>query len=308
MSILIADLLLYFLRFAVVDTMFATAQWTVVALKRHLKEHGLSTSGKKEVLRGRCERHSARCTCSNKVESTAESEAASEQISLNDLLNTITWTSSLHDCPPLGHSSIVAYKASDKHIKQGYNLFKNDKVENMLVGRDDAGDYYCKGRVSPSMKKHRYVTSVKVVGTLVSNSDCSCPAGKGKCKHAMALLYALIDHIISGSKEIPESMACTSQPRQWGRISCRPVVSAVANFSELVPKVVCHDPDNPQAAINQAARAESQLRFNCLPIDTEPMDPTRQNIMLSCHPFWRKISAETNPQDTTSCVDTKPLV
>lgn len=286
--------------------MFDTAEWTVVALKRYLKDHKQNTTGLKEVLRQRCVKHSTKCKCTSLVNSAVELTPAPEKLSyLNELLDTITWTDSLHDVPPIGHPSIALYKASDKHIRQGYILFKNDKVENMLVGRDEGGDFYCKGRVSPSMKKHRYITSVQIRGTTVSDSDCSCPAGKGKCKHAIALLYALTDLIMLESKKIPESVACTSQPRQWGRITCKPVVSSVENFSELALKTVCHDPDNPEAAIIQKDRVEKQLQYSSLPDGIASLpDQTRHKILTAHHPFWRTIIDNTS----TSCLQVTPHV
>lgn len=54
------------------------------------------------------------------------------------------------------------------------------------------------GRVSPSMKKTRCTTLVKFRSSkpnVIILSDCTCPACKGKCKHCIALLYALVDHL-----------------------------------------------------------------------------------------------------------------
>lgn len=283
--------------------MFDTSEWTVVALKRYLKEHGQPTSGLKERLKNRCVKHSAKCRCA-KVEQPTQKPAPTE-ISLNEFLHTITWSDSLKDWPSLTHSCILAFKASDKHMKQGYNLFKCDKVENLLVGMQE-GHHYCKGRVSPSMKKVRYTTSVKIVSEAVTDCDCTCPAGRGQCKHAMALLYALVDLLMSGVEIIPETQACTSQPRQWGRVSCKPVVCNVSTFSELVPKAVCHDPDNPSSANVQAQRAAKQLEYTSLPTNALPLNQARLDIISTKHPFWQKIVGRSN-EESTSCVETKPL-
>lgn len=51
-------------------------------------------------------------------------------------------------------------------------------------------------------KDRTYNVFVKFGGVAVAMSDCTCPSGKGRCKHAVALLYALVDHIMAGSDEI----------------------------------------------------------------------------------------------------------
>lgn len=137
---------------------------------------------------------------------------------LSEIVKTIAWTDSLQNWPQLSHICIHAFKASDKHLTQGYNLLKYNKVENMRVGIAD-NLCYTQGRVSPSMKKARYSTVLQMEGINVRNCDCTRPAGKGKCKHSVALLYALIDHIMSGRLSIPPSPACTEQPRQWDHVN-----------------------------------------------------------------------------------------
>lgn len=270
-------------------------QHTVVQLKQYLKHHKLPTTGKKAVLLKRCERHALTCKCLQPFTLLPEhgAVAVDTSISLTEMIKTVTWTDSLKEFPQINHSTIHSFKASDKHVKQGYNLFKCGKVENLLVGNKD-DSFYCKGRVSPSMKKIRYLTILKFFGTVVIESDCSCPAGKGKCKHAIAMLYSIVDHIMSSATNISPSLACTEQPRQWGRASAKPVECLVKDFSELAPQVVSYNPDEPHSSAIQAERAENQLRFSCLPSDTLPVHTTRKDILTAFHPFWRGIITDSS--------------
>lgn len=191
-------------------------------------------------------------------------------------------------------------------MKAGYVLFKCDKVENMLVGIHN-GYNFCKGRVAPSMKKARYATMAKLSGDSVVASYCSCPAGKGKCKHTVALLYALVDHLMSGRDTIPESIACTSQPRQWGRVTAKPVnAETFRSFSELVPKTVNHDPDHPERAAKQSYKAESCLQFSCLPASTSLLHISRLDILTEHHPFWARICSHHDDGQGTSAVKREP--
>lgn len=275
---------------------------TVTQLRRYLLEHKVKPiTGLKAALIKRCQRHQTNCKC--RLSDTTEPEISSNTDEyIDDIIKTIRWSASLKDFPALNHSCIHAFKASDKHIKQGYNLFQCEKVENMLVGMSDS-DYYCKGRVSPSMKKDRYTVLVKIRSSAVAMSDCTCPAGKGRCKHAVALLYALVHHIMAGSDEIPESLACTSQPRQWGRVSARPVVADIANFAELAPRTVCHDPDNPSRADTQRERATNQLRYSSLPQNTAgELHITRISTLVKNHPFWESLISEKDVPNSSSAV------
>ncbi|XP_067941046.1 uncharacterized protein [Watersipora subatra] len=275
-----------------VSNPFSDKKWTVVKLKRHCSDHKLAITGKRNQLIDRCHRHSLKCYCTSVVAGSKEDEVATlphSLSSLNDSLLSLTWTDSFSEWPSYTHNTLLKYKASDKHLKQGYNLFKHDKVENMLVAKD-ADFFYCKGRVSPSMKKQRYLASVKLDKVQVLVSDCTCAAGKGKCKHAMALLYSLVDHLMSGLKVIPEDLACTSQPRQWGRVNAKPVsAAAVASFSDLAPLTVDYDPDDPAAATRQAQRAKKKLQYSCLHEDAEPMTSKRLKGLTGGHQFWTKI-------------------
>ena len=151
-------------------------EWTVVQLKRYLKEHHLPTSGKKNVLLHRCQSHTKRCKCKNlllDLAPSADDPAHVDNSALSAKLPTISWTDSLRNWPQLNHGSISELKASDKHMKQGYNFFKCGKVETLLVGCQEEV-YYCKGRVAPSMKKMRYLTALKIVGNKVLDSIIIC--------------------------------------------------------------------------------------------------------------------------------------
>ena len=96
-------------------------------------------------------------------------------------------------------------------------------------------------------------------------SFCSRPAGKGKCKHAVALLYALIDYAMQDTKKIPEEVACTSKPRQWGRVSAKQLLLTVTSFTDMVSEVVAHNPKKPHSAAIQRERLKTQVKYSSLP-------------------------------------------
>ena len=159
------------------------------------------------------------------------------------------------------------------------------------------------------MKKQRYKTLVKIAGTDVVHSDCSCPAGKGKCKHSMALLFALVDMLMMGEKTIPETLACTSQARVWGRVCAKPVDSGlVKDFTQLATRVVCYDPDKPERAVNQSLRVERQIQYSSLPATSADLHLLRKDALTLHHPFWRKILDETETPGSSSAVKTEPFI
>ena len=220
---------------------------TVKDLKRQLKLHKLPVTGKKNILKARYEKHVTNCKCSlaDDTQQLTSQPAIDGDFGMEHFIKHTSWKDDLTDFPSLTISSIHAYKATDKHLKQGYNLFKCGKVENMPVGKYNEM-FLCQGRIAPSMKKQRYKCLVRFTGLAVTGSECTCPAGKGKCKHSMAVLFALTDLLMTGTEKIPEALACTSKPQAWGRVSAKPVdIKIVKDFSDLAPRVVCYDPDNP---------------------------------------------------------------
>ena len=65
-------------------------------------------------------------------------------------------------------------------------------------------------------KRNVYVEIDKTSGE-VHVGSCNCPAGKsGYCNHVMALLFEIADYSFHGLKHVPEEIACTSRPKQWG--------------------------------------------------------------------------------------------
>lgn len=187
----------------------------------------------------------------------------------------------------------------------GYSLFKADKVETMLVAAD-GDDLYVKGRVSPSMKKVRYTTYVHVENGVPKDSHCDCKAGRGKCKHSIALLYKLVDYLMESRDSIPEQLACTSQPRQWRRLNSKPIRTDITTFSQLAPLTVAFDPDHPKRAERQCLKSQKQLDFCCLPSESaDSLHSSRTESLTRGHPFWRKILQDAN--SSTSQVATFPL-
>ena len=69
------------------------------------------------------------------------------------------------------------------------------------------------------MKKdlRKAFVSINRATSMVSSTDCSCPAGKsGYCNHVMALLLELADYSVRGLKKVLEEKACPSVARQCG--------------------------------------------------------------------------------------------
>lgn len=286
-----------------------TFDGTVKELKRFLVIHKLPTTGKKDVLRARCIRHSTRCYCRLQPptdRNAPQAATSAEPLQLEHILKVVPWSSSLVNWPEITISMIHKYKASDKHLKEGYNLFKCNKVENLAVGSFENA-YYAQARVAPSMKKQRYKCIVKLEHSDVTHSECTCPAGQGKCKHILSVLFLLTDLHMTGATVIPETLACTSQPRAWGKASAKPVdASDIADFSALAPRVVCHDPDNPSGAISQSLRVERQLVFSSLPATAADLHITRKDVLTARHPFWRAILSEKDTPNSLSLVKTEP--
>jgi hypothetical protein len=122
---------------------------------------------------------------------------------------------------------------AEKHRVAGYNMFKCNKVENMLVKCPSVNNIFdVKGIVGASYSKERYKVSIKIdeSGT-VTNAQCLCKAGAmGLCKHVAATLFKLNDYKQSGIKVIQEDLACTEKPRQWGlKKSKKPLASKTFN-------------------------------------------------------------------------------
>ena len=50
----------------------------------------------------------------------------------------------------------------------------------------------------------------------IAYANCNCNAGKGGCcKHAVALLFQLLEYIQLDSKVIPDDLICTQLLQQW---------------------------------------------------------------------------------------------
>ena len=260
---------------------------TVKELKRYLAAHKLQVSGKKELLVRRYNKHRQR-QLGNQAQHPPTQEI-SDSLKVPADLN---WTADLSTCPPLTHESISIYKVSDRHLQEGYRLFTSKKVENVLVASQD-GRFYCKGRVSPSMKSLRYTVEVMCVGREIVAVNCSCPVGGAKCKHTVALMYSLVGFILEGLARIPEDLACTSKPCQWKRVSARPVLTNVDSFTALAPKAVNADPDNPEAAKRHQSRVEKRLCYSSVPWEQpQTMHPRQQANFVQSHPFWASIVRE----------------
>ena len=118
------------------------------------------------------------------------------------------------------------------------------------------------------MKKNRYNTVIRIKDGIVEWSECECAAIKGCCKHAIALLYAVIDHIMSGRDTIPATLACTSQPRQWGKVSACPFDASQSQTSLHLNPDQCVMTLIDLRALFASLPCESQLDYSSLPAGT----------------------------------------
>lgn len=130
------------------------------------------------------------------------------------------WTKSLCALPlSFGQGSI--YKdiggRTEKHRIAGYNMYKCNKLQHVLV-RNDKSTFEIKSIVGASFSRDRYRVSVKIgMDGTVLHGSCNCKAGaQGRCKHVGATLYQMNDYKDSNMASIPEYIACTEKPRQWG--------------------------------------------------------------------------------------------
>lgn len=130
------------------------------------------------------------------------------------------WTKSLCYLPPsFSQGSIYKHIGgkTEKHRVAGYNMFKCNKVQQVLV-RNENSTFEIKSVVGASFGRDRYRVSVKTsTDGNVLHGTCNCKAGaQGRCKHVGATLYQLNDYKESNMASIPEELACTERPRQWG--------------------------------------------------------------------------------------------
>lgn len=143
------------------------------------------------------------------------------------------WTKQLRDVPRLFtedriRERILAAGAS-KHLTAGYRMFKANKVQNILLHKDSSGQLFIKAGVEASMTLHKkyLVHSILQKNGDVTSALCTCPSGKGGvCKHVVAQLWHVLDLVREGHTFIPDTLACTNEPRKWGpsaskRAGCR---------------------------------------------------------------------------------------
>lgn len=274
-------------------------QMTVKQLKRHLSEKKLPVSGKKDDLVKRIRRHAKTQEIQTAQPSTTTELNLSTPFTFPNDLN---WTSDLSICPNIRHDSIYRYRITDRHLTGGYKLFIAKKVETMLVA-SQGRDFYCKGRVSASMRLKRYLVEVKCTETDIVAVNCNCPVGSGKCKHTVALLYALVGYLLEGLDTIPDAIACTSQPRQWGRATTKIILDNVPSFSELAPKAVNPDPDNPGAASTHARHVQRRLDYTSIPPQRYSLRSSQREDFLEDHSFWSELVTTESDSVSLSVIE-----
>ena len=144
------------------------------------------------------------------------------------------WTKELKTIPPftfelmqkhLGTNTELGEEnnvGAHKHKKEGYQLFKDKYVKQVVIKANVMKDkqmyYLVKGCVDASMKKMVYTVYIHLNQDTgeVAYASCKCKAGKGGCcKHVVALMFQIIEYIQLELKEIPDDLTCTQLLQQW---------------------------------------------------------------------------------------------
>ncbi|KAH9360144.1 hypothetical protein HPB48_000313 [Haemaphysalis longicornis] len=125
--------------------------------------------------------------------------------------------------------------------KSGYRMFKANKVRQVLLCRTDH-HVWVKASVEASFALSKlYKTSVVILQSdaSITEAGCECRAGAtGVCKHVAALLWLLLDAVLSDTHFVSET-SCTERARSWKTGSKKSNVSHL-KFSEL--NFVKHEP------------------------------------------------------------------
>ena len=140
----------------------------------------------------------------------------------------IEWTKDLTNLPLFTKREIELHrKKSGKNERsiiktrdQGLK-FKNEGyvIKDEMYTKTSSLFFTVKAQCRSSMiqeRKHLEVVLNRLDGEVFSGT-CDCAAGNSSyCNHVMALLFELADFSLRDIKTIPEDIACTSGPRQWG--------------------------------------------------------------------------------------------
>ena len=110
-----------------------------------------------------------------------------------------------------------------KHKKEGYQLFKDKYVKQVVVRANVKKEnnqlhYLVKGCVDASMKKLVYTVYVHLNQDTgeIAYASCKSKAGKGGCcKHVVALMFQIIEYVQLQLEEIPDDLTCTQLLQQW---------------------------------------------------------------------------------------------
>lgn len=173
------------------------------------------------------------------------------------------WTKSLCSLPSnFGQGSIYQHIGgrTEKHRVAGYNMYKCNKVQHVLV-RSDKTAFEIKSVVGASFSRDRYRVSVKInIDGTVLQGSCNCKAGaQGRCKHVAATLFQINDYMDSNMTSIPDEVACTEKPRQWG-VRKQKQGTATQCFDSLV--FVKHTPGTTPRSIENKRK---RLQYSALP-------------------------------------------
>lgn len=110
----------------------------------------------------------------------------------------------------------VDYSRS-KPLARGKQYFDSGHVQNIVDAVTEKESYYCaKAHVLASFRQQYYNVNIMLhsVTADVVDAKCQCKASTmGRCSHVAALLYALLDFVMT----VKSSNACTSKLCEWNR-------------------------------------------------------------------------------------------
>ena len=164
--------------------------------------------------------------CNDKDSESSTSNETNKQLQQSEITQ---WTKELKDIPPFTFEIMQKHLGTNpesvkennvwahKHKKEGYQLFKDKYVKQVVVKANVKKEnnqlhYLVKGCVDASMKKLVYTVYVHLNQDTgeVAYASCKCKAGKGgRCKHVVALMFQIIEYVQLELKEIPDDLTCT---------------------------------------------------------------------------------------------------
>ncbi|XP_064472412.1 uncharacterized protein LOC135386434 [Ornithodoros turicata] len=141
------------------------------------------------------------------------------------------WTTELIRLPYFDDNFVNVFYSgqttSEKHSRRSYNFMTESFVELRTMKTrsflDQSGRRLHQITAGCFRSQKKTGTPYRVTVTLseapwVESSACACTAGSsGHCCHTVAVLKTVARLLALGYKHIPDELACTELPQQWGR-------------------------------------------------------------------------------------------